>query len=146
MNGWPKQVKEPTLAVSYIGKVKTTMQMGSIVFLLATPPGTMIATIGLIMLYAAAALTILVYDVVFVCRMGLSLKRGSRGMVKPIPISVMLVDDHEIVRFGFRRLIETTKDIKVVAEACCGEEACILALEYNPDIIIMDINMPGIGG
>lgn len=67
-------------------------------------------------------------------------------MVKPIPISVMLVDDHEIVRFGFRRLIETTKDIKVVAEACSGEEACILALEYNPDIIIMDINMPGIGG
>ncbi len=50
--------KRANIAVSYIGKVKTTMQMGSIVFLLATPPGTMIATIGLIMLYAAAALTI----------------------------------------------------------------------------------------
>jgi|TARA_B110000977_G_scaffold199241_1_gene286068 two-component system invasion response regulator UvrY len=67
-------------------------------------------------------------------------------MAKPIPITVMLVDDHEIVRFGFRRLIETTKDIKVVAEACSGEEACILVPEYEPDIIIMDINMPGIGG
>ena len=46
------------MAVSYIGKVKTTMQMGSIVFLLATPPGTLIASLGLIMLYAAAALTL----------------------------------------------------------------------------------------
>ena len=46
------------MAVSYIGKVKTTMQMCSIVFLLATPPGTLIASLGLIMLYAAAALTL----------------------------------------------------------------------------------------
>ena len=50
--------KSANVAVSYIGKVKTTMQMGSIVFLLATPPGTLISTLGLVMLYAAAALTI----------------------------------------------------------------------------------------
>jgi len=50
--------KRANIAVSYIGKVKTTMQMGSIVFLLATPPGTAIATVVLVMLYAAAALTI----------------------------------------------------------------------------------------
>lgn len=67
-------------------------------------------------------------------------------MLKPVPISVMLVDDHEIVRFGFRRLIETTNDIVVVGEACSGEEAYSLVLDLQPDIIIMDINMPGIGG
>jgi CDP-diacylglycerol--glycerol-3-phosphate 3-phosphatidyltransferase len=50
--------KSAHIAVSYIGKVKTTMQMGAIVFLLATPPGTLISTLGLVMLYAAAVLTI----------------------------------------------------------------------------------------
>jgi len=50
--------KSANIAVSYIGKIKTTMQMGSIVFLLATPPDTLIATLGLVMLYAAAVLTI----------------------------------------------------------------------------------------
>lgn len=50
--------KRANIAVSYIGKVKTTMQMGSIVLLLATPPGTLVATTGLVMLYAAAALTL----------------------------------------------------------------------------------------
>ena len=69
-------------------------------------------------------------------------------MAKPNPnlISVLLVDDHEIVRLGFRRLIETTHDIKVVAEASSGEEAYQLVYDIKPDITIMDINMPGIGG
>jgi len=67
-------------------------------------------------------------------------------MLKKNTISVLLVDDHEIVRIGFKRLIETTSDIKVVAEASCGEDAYNLAHELQPDIIIMDINMPGIGG
>jgi two-component system invasion response regulator UvrY len=61
-------------------------------------------------------------------------------------ITVFLVDDHEIVRVGFRRLIETTHDIKVVGEASSGEEAYKLVSELKPDITIMDINMPGIGG
>ncbi|MDC9719844.1 MAG: response regulator transcription factor [Gammaproteobacteria bacterium] len=61
-------------------------------------------------------------------------------------ISVVLVDDHEIVRVGFGRLIETTNDIKVIGEASSGEEAYQLVQNLNPDIIIMDINMPGIGG
>lgn len=61
-------------------------------------------------------------------------------------ISVLLVDDHEIVRVGFKRLIETTSDIDVIAEASSGEGAYNLAHELRPDIIIMDINMPGIGG
>jgi len=61
-------------------------------------------------------------------------------------ITVLLVDDHEIVRVGFRRLIETTSDIKVVGEASSGEEAYLLVHELKPDVTIMDINMPGIGG
>ena len=65
---------------------------------------------------------------------------------KPKPITVLLVDDHQIVRVGFRRLIETTSDIRVLAEAQSGEESYQLVNDLRPDIIIMDINMPGIGG
>ena len=67
-------------------------------------------------------------------------------MSKSKPITVLLVDDHQIVRVGFRRLIETTSDIRVLAEAQSGEESYQLANDLRPDIIIMDINMPGIGG
>jgi CDP-diacylglycerol--glycerol-3-phosphate 3-phosphatidyltransferase len=56
---WMAEIgKRAHLGVSYIGKVKTTMQMGSIVLLLATPPGTLISSVGLVMLYAAAVLTL----------------------------------------------------------------------------------------
>ena len=65
---------------------------------------------------------------------------------KSKPITVLLVDDHQIVRVGFRRLIETTGDIRVLAEAQSGEESYQLVNDLRPDIIIMDINMPGIGG
>ena len=65
---------------------------------------------------------------------------------KSKPITVLLVDDHQIVRVGFRRLIETTSDIRVLAEAQSGEESYQLVNDLRPDIIIMDINMPGIGG
>ena len=61
-------------------------------------------------------------------------------------IKVLLVDDHQIVRVGFRRLIETTSDIRVLAEAKSGEESYQLVHDLRPDVIIMDINMPGIGG
>ena len=67
-------------------------------------------------------------------------------MSKSKPITVLLVDDHQIVRVGFRRLIETTGDIRVLAEAQSGEESYQLVNDLRPDIIIMDINMPGIGG
>jgi len=67
-------------------------------------------------------------------------------MSKSKPITVLLVDDHQIVRVGFRRLIETTSDIRVLAEAQSGEESYQLVDDLRPDVIIMDINMPGIGG
>ena len=67
-------------------------------------------------------------------------------MSKSKSITVLLVDDHQIVRVGFRRLIETTSDIRVLAEAQSGEESYQLVNDLRPNIIIMDINMPGIGG
>lgn len=61
-------------------------------------------------------------------------------------IKVMLVDDHAVVRMGFRLLLEGSQDIKVVAEAESGEEACRNFPEIRPDVVVMDISMPGIGG
>jgi len=62
------------------------------------------------------------------------------------PISVLLIDDHPVVRTGYRRLLENTPDICVVAEADNGETGYALYMERSPDVIILDLNMPGIGG
>src|SRR5262249_48281538 len=61
-------------------------------------------------------------------------------------LTVMLVDDHAIVRAGLRRILDTSADLEVIAEACSGEEAMQFSREYLPDIVIMDVNMPGMGG
>lgn len=61
-------------------------------------------------------------------------------------IKIMLVDDHRLVRAGLKRVLSESPDIQVVAEASTGEEALELARTYAPDIVLMDINMPGIGG
>lgn len=61
-------------------------------------------------------------------------------------IKIMLVDDHRLVRAGLKRVLSESPDIQVVAEASTGEEALDLARTYAPDIVLMDINMPGIGG
>jgi two-component system, NarL family, invasion response regulator UvrY len=61
-------------------------------------------------------------------------------------INVMLVDDHAVVRMGFKLLLESAPDIKVVAEAESGEQAVRMYIEHNPDVVVMDITMPGIGG
>ena len=61
-------------------------------------------------------------------------------------IKIMLVDDHELVRTGVRRLLEDNIDIKIVGEASSGEEAITQVKELKPDVILMDLNMPGIGG
>jgi two-component system, NarL family, response regulator LiaR len=62
------------------------------------------------------------------------------------PITVLLVDDHEMVRRGVRAFLETQPDITVVAEAGSGEEAVRLAAEYAPDVALMDLIMPGMDG
>jgi two-component system, NarL family, invasion response regulator UvrY len=61
-------------------------------------------------------------------------------------ISVMLVDDHAVVRMGFRLLLEGAEDIRVCAEADSGEEAARRYGEVSPDVVVMDVSMPGIGG
>jgi two-component system invasion response regulator UvrY len=61
-------------------------------------------------------------------------------------ISVILADDHEVVRAGYRRLLEATADITVVAEAEDGEAAYRHYFERQPDVLVMDISMPGIDG
>lgn len=61
-------------------------------------------------------------------------------------ISVMLVDDHAVVREGYRRLIEKHKDLAVVAEASDGNEAYRLYKEHRPDVVVLDLSMPGKGG
>jgi two-component system, NarL family, invasion response regulator UvrY len=61
-------------------------------------------------------------------------------------IKVLLVDDHELVRAGFRRLLEDGGRFTVVAESGSGEEAVRDFSKYHPDVVVMDISMPGIGG
>ncbi len=61
-------------------------------------------------------------------------------------INVMLVDDHAVVRMGFKMLLETDADIKVVCEAESGEQAIQRYVEFKPQVVVMDITMPGIGG
>lgn len=61
-------------------------------------------------------------------------------------IRVMLVDDHAVVRTGFRLLLQSIAEMKVVAEAESGEAACQLYTELTPDVVVMDIAMPGMGG
>ncbi|HAS4824839.1 TPA: UvrY/SirA/GacA family response regulator transcription factor [Vibrio cholerae O1 biovar El Tor str. N16961] len=61
-------------------------------------------------------------------------------------ISVFLVDDHELVRTGIRRIIEDVRGMKVAGEADSGEEAVKWCRTNHADVILMDMNMPGIGG
>jgi NarL family two-component system response regulator YdfI len=62
------------------------------------------------------------------------------------PIRVLLADDHLIIRNGLRMIIETAADIECVGEACNGQEAIMMAQEYQPDVILMDLQMPIISG
>jgi DNA-binding NarL/FixJ family response regulator len=61
-------------------------------------------------------------------------------------IKVLVVDDHHVVREGLRRILEMEKGIKVVGEAINGEEAITKAVLLSPDVIIMDLKMPGMDG
>ena len=61
-------------------------------------------------------------------------------------IRVLLVDDHAVVRMGFRLLLQSVAEMSVVAEAESGEVACQLYFELNPDVVVMDLAMPGMGG
>ena len=59
---------------------------------------------------------------------------------------ILLADDHEVVRAGYRRLLETSQDIEVIAEVASGEDAYSRYCELQPDVVVMDLTMPGMGG
>jgi two-component system invasion response regulator UvrY len=61
-------------------------------------------------------------------------------------LRIMLVDDHAVVRMGFRLLLDTTSDLRVVAECGSGEEALKSFAEVNPDVVVLDLSMAGMGG
>lgn len=61
-------------------------------------------------------------------------------------ISVVVVDDHELVRTGICRMLEDHAEIKVIGQAESGEEAVLIAKKLQPDVVLLDVNMPGIGG
>lgn len=64
----------------------------------------------------------------------------------PNKISVLLVDDHSLVRRGFRRILEDAPDIEVIGEAGDGEEAVRMAEELRPQLVMMDCALPGMSG
>ncbi len=62
------------------------------------------------------------------------------------PLRVMIVDDHQVVREGLQKVLEVEEDIKVVGEAGDGRQAVDKAKELKPDVILMDVMMPGMNG
>ena len=65
---------------------------------------------------------------------------------RSLVINILLVDDHELVRTGISRIIDDVRGMKVIGEAESGEDAVKWCRSNEPDVILMDINMPGIGG
>jgi DNA-binding NarL/FixJ family response regulator len=67
-------------------------------------------------------------------------------VTEPGTITVLLVDDHPLVRAGLTALLASTEDLVVVGEASGGEQAIGLAVERKPDVVLMDLSMPGMNG
>jgi two-component system, NarL family, invasion response regulator UvrY len=63
-----------------------------------------------------------------------------------VHVRIMLVDDHAIVRAGFRRLLEQQSHCQIVAEAGDAETAYALFVQHQPDVVLLDLSMPGVGG
>ena len=61
-------------------------------------------------------------------------------------IRVLIVDDHRLFRLGVRKMLSDAKDLKIVGEARSGEEAVQMSREHRPNVVLMDLCMPGIGG
>ena len=73
----------------------------------------------------------------------LTTKTGSLHPENSERIRCLIADDHELVRYGVRRLLEDTPDFAVVAEASDAASALKLSLKHNPDLVLLDIGMPG---
>lgn len=68
------------------------------------------------------------------------------GARRAEPLRILLVDDHAVLRSGLRMLLDAEDDMEVVGEASTGEEGVDRARELAPDVVVMDISMPGMGG
>src|SRR5258705_1111826 len=80
-------------------------------------------------------------------RWGLYHRESAIVLVKEfVMITVLLVDDHTLIRDGLRRLLQDNLDIQVVGEASDGHEALRLLRQLQPDVVVMDLSMPGLDG
>ena len=61
-------------------------------------------------------------------------------------IRILLVDDHAVVRAGYQMLLKQSDRTEIIAEAASGEQACKLFVDLSPDVVVMDLSLPGIGG
>lgn len=61
-------------------------------------------------------------------------------------LQILIADDHAVIREGLKLLLNAQSDLQVVGEASRGEDVCALAEKLHPDVVIMDVSMPGIGG
>ena len=73
---------------------------------------------------------------------------GSAGFdaISDRAVRVLLADDHMLVRAGLRAVLDPLPDIEIVGEAASGEEAIVLVMQCRPDVVVMDLDMPGQGG
>ena len=69
-----------------------------------------------------------------------------KNSIAMAPIRILIADDHLIIRQGLRLILETEKDFKLVGEASDGAEALSLSTELHPDVVLMDLRMPGMDG
>jgi two-component system, NarL family, response regulator len=67
-------------------------------------------------------------------------------MTDPSPVRVLIVDDHPVVRFGLAAIISLQSDMVVVGEAGSGEDACAMCAAQPPDVVLMDLRLPGMSG
>lgn len=78
---------------------------------------------------------------------GQAAARATKGVAdKFMVVTILLADDHDLVRTGLRRMLVDVPDIQVVGEATTGEEAVQRCGELRPNVVLMDVRMPGIGG
>ncbi len=61
-------------------------------------------------------------------------------------ITVVIIDDHPVVRAGMRTILDTADDVTVVAEGASGADALRLVAQHNPEVLVLDVNLPDLNG